>query len=175
MQEISYIYILASGFKHLYIGVTSNLDIRIRQHKNETDPDSFTARNNMKDLVYFERFADINSAIAREKQLKRWSRIKKIRLIVAENPTWRDLSIHPNRSPPTNLPLLLPCVYSNPHPNVISTEGGAFAAAVERSLYFVFGRCRCYCRGRCLFFDPATQTSSRPKTAHLPPRLKTSS
>jgi putative endonuclease len=92
MQEISYIYILASGFKHLYIGVTSNLDIRIRQHKNETDPDSFTARNNMKDLVYFERFADINSAIAREKQLKRWSRIKKIRLIVAENPTWRDLS-----------------------------------------------------------------------------------
>ena len=92
MQEISYIYIIASGFKHLYIGVTSNLDIRIRQHKNETDPDSFTARNNMKDLVYFERFADIDSAIAREKQLKRWSRIKKIRLIVAENPTWRDLS-----------------------------------------------------------------------------------
>jgi putative endonuclease len=92
MQEISYIYIIASGFKHLYIGVTSNLDIRIRQHKNETDPDSFTARNNMKDLVYFERFADINSAIAREKQLKRWSRIKKIRLIFAENPTWRDLS-----------------------------------------------------------------------------------
>src|SRR5258708_11246122 len=92
MQEISYIYILASGFKHLYIGVTSNLDIRIRQHKNETDPDSFTALNNMQDLVYFERFADINSAIAREKQLKRWTRIKKIRLIVAENQPWRDLN-----------------------------------------------------------------------------------
>jgi putative endonuclease len=46
----------------------------------------------MKQLVYFERFTDINSAIAREKQLKRWSRIKKIRLIVSENPAWRDLS-----------------------------------------------------------------------------------
>ena len=92
MQEISYVYILASGFKHLYIGVTANLDNRICQHRNETNPESFTARNNIKQLVYFERFTDINSAIAREKQLKHWSRIKKIRLIVAENPTWRDLS-----------------------------------------------------------------------------------
>jgi putative endonuclease len=92
MREISYIYILSNGFKRLYIGVTANLDLRIRQHRNEVDPDSFTARYNIKDLVYFERFSDIESAIAREKQLKRWSRIKKIRLIVAENPTWRDLS-----------------------------------------------------------------------------------
>jgi putative endonuclease len=92
MQEISYVYILASGFKHLYVGVTANLDRRIYQHRNETDPESFTARNNIKQLVYFERFADISSAIAREKQLKRWSRIKKVRLIVAENPTWSDLS-----------------------------------------------------------------------------------
>ncbi len=92
MQEISYVYILASGFKHLYIGVTTELELRVLQHKNGSSPTSFTARYNIRDLVYFERFADVHSAIAREKQLKRWSRIKKIRLIVAENPTWRDLS-----------------------------------------------------------------------------------
>ncbi|HZY72611.1 MAG TPA: GIY-YIG nuclease family protein [Edaphobacter sp.] len=92
MQEISYVYILASGFKRFYIGVTTELELRVLQHKNDFHPDSFTARYNIKDLVYFERFADLPSAITREKQLKRWSRIKKIRLIVAENPTWRDLS-----------------------------------------------------------------------------------
>jgi putative endonuclease len=92
MQEISYVYILASGFKHLYIGVTTEIEQRIVQHRNGTYPNSFTARHNMKDLVYLERFADLDSAIAREKQLKRWSRIKKIRLIVGQNPTWIDLS-----------------------------------------------------------------------------------
>ena len=92
MQEISYVYILASGFKHLYIGVTTEIEYRILQHKNNTYPNSFTARYNIKDLVYFERFADLASAITREKQLKRWSRVKKIALIVAQNPTWRDLS-----------------------------------------------------------------------------------
>jgi len=90
--ELSYVYILASGFKHLYIGITTELEQRIQQHKNESDPDSFTARYNIKDLVYFERYSDIHTAIAREKQIKRWSRVKKIRLIVAQNPTWRDLS-----------------------------------------------------------------------------------
>jgi putative endonuclease len=92
MQEISYVYILASGFKRLYIGVTTEIEHRTLQHQNKAHPSSFTARYNMKDLVYFERFADLPSAITREKQLKRWSRIKKIRLIVATNPTWRDLS-----------------------------------------------------------------------------------
>ena len=92
MHEVSYVYILASGFKHLYIGVTTEIEVRIQQHKNNSFRDSFTARYNIKDLVYFERFGDLASAITREKQLKRWSRIKKIRLIVAENPTWRDLS-----------------------------------------------------------------------------------
>jgi putative endonuclease len=92
MQEISYVYILASGFKHLYIGVTTEIEHRTLQHKNKAHPSSFTARYNIKNLVYFERFADLPSAITREKQLKRWSRIKKIRLIVATNPAWCDLS-----------------------------------------------------------------------------------
>jgi putative endonuclease len=114
MQEISYVYILASGFKHLYIGVTIELELRVLQHKNSSHPGSFTARYNIKDLVYFERFADLPSAIAREKQLKRWSRIKKIHLIVAENPTWRDLSedwgkpIEPFREEDLNPPASFP-------------------------------------------------------------------
>ncbi len=72
--------------------MTSELEERIWKHKNGAFPGSFTDRYNIKDLVYFERFGDMPSAIAREKQLKRWSRIKKIRLIVATNPDWRDLS-----------------------------------------------------------------------------------
>ncbi len=92
MPDQAYVYILASGFKHLYIGITSQLEPRIAQHQNGSFKNSFTDRYNIKHLVYFERFACITSAIAREKQLKRWSRIKKIRLIVAENPDWRDLS-----------------------------------------------------------------------------------
>jgi putative endonuclease len=92
MIECAYVYILASGFKRLYIGVTSNLEHRIWQHKNGEFPVSFTEQYNIKHLVYFERFGDMLTAIAREKQLKRWSRVKKIRLIVAANPDWRDLS-----------------------------------------------------------------------------------
>jgi putative endonuclease len=92
MIEFGYVYIFANGFKHLYIGVTSHLERRVGQHKDGTYPGSFTERYNIKQLVYFERFAEMQTAIAREKQLKRWSRVKKIRLIVAENPDWRDLS-----------------------------------------------------------------------------------
>jgi putative endonuclease len=75
MDEIAYVYILASDFHKLYIGVTSEIEIRIARHKNETDPNSHTARYNIKKLVYFERFSTI-AAIAREKQLKKWLRIK---------------------------------------------------------------------------------------------------
>ena len=107
MREFAYVYILASGFKHLYIGLTTELETRIWQHKNGAFPGSFTDRYNIRDLVYFEQFGNIQVAIAREKQLKRWSRVKKIRLIVAENPTWRDLSadwgkpVEPFREPAT--------------------------------------------------------------------------
>jgi putative endonuclease len=92
MDEFAYVYILASGFKHLYIGLTTKIEQRIWEHKSGAFPDSFTARYNIRDLVYFEQFGSIQTAIAREKQLKRWSRVKKIRLVVAANPDWRDLS-----------------------------------------------------------------------------------
>jgi putative endonuclease len=90
--EQAYVYILANTFQHLYIGITTDLEIRVSQHKKHTFSDSFTARYKIDKLVYFERFSLITAAIAREKQVKRWSRIKKIRLIVAQNPTWEDLS-----------------------------------------------------------------------------------
>ena len=93
MEKAGYVYIMASGFKHLYIGVTSNLERRVWQHKNGTYAAAFTERYNIKQLVYLEQFGSMPTAIAREKQLKRWSRVKKIGLIVAANPTWRDLSL----------------------------------------------------------------------------------
>jgi putative endonuclease len=92
MHEQAYVYILANTFQKLYIGVTTKIEIRIRQHKEGRFEDSFTSRYKINRLVYLERFTDISHAIAREKQLKRWSRIKKIRLIISQNPTWTDLS-----------------------------------------------------------------------------------
>lgn len=92
MVEIAYVYIMASSFQRLYIGVTTKLESRILAHKQGKYPNSFTDRYNIDKLVYFERFAEITAAIAREKQLKNWSRIKKLRLIIPTNPTWRDLS-----------------------------------------------------------------------------------
>jgi putative endonuclease len=92
MSEYAYVYILANGFKKLYIGVTTQLEARIRQHKAKVIPNSHTARYNIHNLVYFETFTTNLAAISREKQLKGWLRIRKIELIVATNPTWRDLS-----------------------------------------------------------------------------------
>ena len=64
----------------LYIGVTSNLKLRIEQHKMKIHPKSFTARYNVNELVYYEQYFDIGEAIAREKQIKSGSRQKKLDL-----------------------------------------------------------------------------------------------
>jgi putative endonuclease len=92
MPQYAYVYILASSFKHLYIGFTTNLEQRIWQHKNHTFADSFTDRYRIDQLVHFERYGLITRAIAREKELKGWRRTRKIALIVANNPNWTDLS-----------------------------------------------------------------------------------
>jgi putative endonuclease len=92
MIEQAYVYILASSFQKLYIGITTEIEVRISQHKSGAYARSFTSRFKIDKLVYIERFAMVSEAIAREKQLKKWSRIKKLRLIVAQNPTWQDLS-----------------------------------------------------------------------------------
>lgn len=75
----------------LYTGVTSNLKLRVEQHKEKTNPKSFTARYNVDELVYYEQFFDIGEAIEREKQIKAGSRKKKIDLIDSFNPEWKDL------------------------------------------------------------------------------------
>ena len=75
----------------LYTGVTSALRKRIWEHKNKMHPHSFTAKYNAYELVYYEAFFDIGEAIAREKQIKAGSRQKKLDLINAFNPQWRDL------------------------------------------------------------------------------------
>ena len=86
-----YTYIMASKPNGtLYIGVTSNLPKRMYEHKNHVVK-GFTDKYNVDKLVYFEETAEIEVAIAREKQLKGWTRAKKIRLIESTNPKWRDL------------------------------------------------------------------------------------
>ena len=86
-------YILASKpYGTLYIGVTSDLVDRIWQHRNGTLP-GFTSRYTVHRLVRYELFEDMPSAIAREKQLKRWHRQWKINLIESDNPDWHDLAV----------------------------------------------------------------------------------
>ena len=75
----------------LYIGLTNDLFTRSFQYKLKQDPDSFTAKYNIDKLVYFEEYQYIQDAILREKQLKKWNRQGKIRLIEKDNPAWRDL------------------------------------------------------------------------------------
>ncbi len=84
-------YIVASRSHTLYVGVTGNLRKRIVEHKWK-EHDGFTEKYNCDRLVWFEIFQDVQKAIAREKQLKRWRREKKIALIEKSNPVWIDLS-----------------------------------------------------------------------------------
>jgi putative endonuclease len=92
MHEGSYFtYIMASRSHTLYIGVTGDLHKRVFEHKWK-EHDGFTARYNCDRLVWFESHQDVSKAIAREKQLKGWSRAKKIGLIEQTNLTWLDLS-----------------------------------------------------------------------------------
>jgi putative endonuclease len=87
-----YIYIVTNYTNTtLYVGVTSDLHQRIKQHKNKTYPNSFTAKYNLNKLVYFEQFQMIGDAIGREKQLKAGSRLAKTLLIENLNPEWKDL------------------------------------------------------------------------------------
>ena len=86
-----FVYIMANQSRTLYVGVTNNIRKRVRAHKGGL-VEGFTKRYSIDKLVYVESFGDINSAIAREKQIKHWSREKKLRLINRDNPEWRDLS-----------------------------------------------------------------------------------
>jgi putative endonuclease len=87
----SYIYITTNKPNGtLYIGVTSDLIKRIYEHKNHL-AEGFTSKYDLNKLVYYEIFDDIENAILREKQMKKWNRDWKLRLISEFNPTWKDL------------------------------------------------------------------------------------
>ena len=85
------VYILSNKPRGtLYIGVTSDLPKRIWEHKNNVVP-GFSHRYSLHNLVYFEAHLTMDSAIVREKSLKKWRRVWKFRLIETANPEWRDL------------------------------------------------------------------------------------
>ena len=85
------VYILASRRNGtLYVGVTSDIVRRIWQHKNDM-AQGFTQKYRVHTLVWYELYADMESAIGREKAIKEWKRAWKLELIEASNPGWRDL------------------------------------------------------------------------------------
>ena len=90
----SFVYFMTNTYNNvLYLGVTSNLEKRVWEHKNGINKRSFTFKHNCHKLVYYEAFGDIRYAIAREKQLKNWKREWKNALVAKDNPDWEELSI----------------------------------------------------------------------------------
>jgi len=77
--------------KVLYTGITNNLERRLYEHKNKL-VEGFTTKYNVNKLVYYDYTSDVSSAIAREKEIKGWTRQKKNDLIESVNPEWEDLS-----------------------------------------------------------------------------------
>ncbi len=89
-----FVYILASWYRGAtYIGVTSDIDRRVSQHRNG-DFAGYTFKWEIHCLVYVERFQNVDEAIRREKELKKWRRAWKWALIEADNPSWIDISNH---------------------------------------------------------------------------------
>jgi putative endonuclease len=86
-----YFYIIANATRCLYSGMTNNLHARVWKHKNKTF-EGYTNHFRVCRLVYWESFDDVLKAIDREKQINRWRREKKIKLIESVNPNWHDLS-----------------------------------------------------------------------------------
>ena len=93
LDQAYYVYIMANKRRTtLYTGKSSDLQIRVIEHKKKLSPKSFTARYNIDRLVYYEGFSTDEEARQREHQIKAGSRIKKIELIEQMNPDWDDLS-----------------------------------------------------------------------------------
>ena len=93
MEKLFFVYILANKTNTtIYTGVTSNLPVRVNEHKSHVDPGSFTARYDVTKLVYYEEAGpEPLVAIEREKQIKSWSRARKNKLVNSMNPSWEDL------------------------------------------------------------------------------------
>ena len=87
-----YVYLLTNwNNKVIYVGVTNNLIRRLFEHRNKCVK-GFTEKYNVHKLVHYEVTSDVGSAIAREKEIKKWRREKKNRLVETTNPDWKDLS-----------------------------------------------------------------------------------
>jgi putative endonuclease len=86
-----FVYILASKSRALYTGITNNLERRLHAHKNKLAK-GFTEHYKVDQLVYFETTPNVKSAIEREKQIKAWTRARRVALIERTNPHWKDLS-----------------------------------------------------------------------------------
>ena len=87
-----YVYMLTNATRRLYVGVTNDLERRLYEHRGRLVP-GFTRKYKIDWLVYYEQTSDVESARAREKQIKGWRRSKKVALIETMNPRWRDLSL----------------------------------------------------------------------------------
>ena len=87
-----YVYIMTSKSRVLYTGVTNDVALRAQQHKSGENPYAFCTQYRVNQLVYYEELESIEQAIAREKQIKGWKRIKKLTLIDSFNPRWVDLA-----------------------------------------------------------------------------------
>lgn len=93
MEKQYAVYILTNrSNKVMYVGVTSNLERRLAQHKDKS-VSGFTAKYRVDRLVYYELTNDVLSAIAREKEVKKWRREKKNRLVESINPQWIELEV----------------------------------------------------------------------------------
>jgi len=91
MKKTYCVYLLSNTSKMLYTGMTNDLLRRVFEHKQK-QVDGFTKKYNLHQLVYYEMTDDVGYAIKREKQIKGWSRKKKIELIMSINPKWEDLA-----------------------------------------------------------------------------------
>ncbi|MGH7779453.1 MAG: GIY-YIG nuclease family protein [Candidatus Binataceae bacterium] len=91
MSHRCFMYILASASRTLYVGITNDLARRVHEHRDGR-PGAFTSKYNIGRLVYFEEYDGPLAAIAREKEVKRWRREKKLRLVESMNPKWIDLT-----------------------------------------------------------------------------------
>jgi putative endonuclease len=92
MARQYHIYILASDSRQLYVGVTNNLYRRIAQHRSGLAPNSYTNKHRIHRLVYSESTHDVLAALCREKQIKSWTRRRRLELIGQVNPDWVDLA-----------------------------------------------------------------------------------
>jgi len=92
MAKTYWVYILTNRSGTLYVGMTNDLERRVAEHRAQVDSKAFTARYALDRLIYAGSYATPSEAIQREKQIKAWRRSKKVTLVNAVNPSWRDLS-----------------------------------------------------------------------------------